>query len=279
VTANTPTDMLHWIPEPLTHAFMQRAFIGMALCAIACAFIGSHLVVRRMTFVGSALTHTLLPGVVAAWLLGISTYIGAGVAGLLTAGLVVLVGRRRESGEDAAIGVVQSALFALGIILMAQAQSWRDFTGLLFGSVLGIDDAELVLMASLCLLVVGVLIVIHKELEASALDDDYASMAGARPIILRLLLVALAGIAAASAVRLVGAMLTTAFLIVPAAGGVLLARSLSQVIFWSVSLSLIGGTSGLFVSYYYESIPAGAGMVMGCCLAFVLARLWRSWRG
>ena len=225
--------MLHWIPEPLTHAFMQRAFLGMALCAIACACIGSHLVVRRMTFVGSALTHTLLPGVVAAWLMGISTYIGAGIAGLVTAGLVVLVGRRRESGEDAAIGVVQSALFALGIILMAQAQSWRDFTGLLFGSVLGIDDAELVLMASLCLLVVGVLIVIHKELEASALDEDYASMAGARPTLMRLLLVALAGIAAASAVRLVGAMLTTAFLIVPAAGGVLLARSLSQAIFWS----------------------------------------------
>jgi manganese/iron transport system permease protein len=279
VTANTPIDMLHWIPEPLTHDFMLRAFLGMSLCAIACACIGSHLVVRRMTFVGSALTHTLLPGVVAAWLMGISTYIGAGVAALITAGLVILVGRRRESGEDAAIGVVQSALFAFGIILMAQAQSWRDFTGLLFGSVLGIDDAELILMASLCVLVVGVLIAIHKELEVSALDEDYASMAGARPTFLRLLLVALAGIAAASAVRLVGAMLTTAFLIVPAAGGVLLARSLSQAIFWSVTLSLLGGTAGLFVSYYYESIPAGAGMVMGCCLTFALARLWRAWRG
>lgn len=271
--------MPDWIAEPLSQDFMRRALLGLALCGVACAAIGAHLVVRRMTFVGSALTHTLLPGVVAAWLLGGSPYLGAVAAALATAALIALAGGRRETGEDAAIGVAQSALFALGVVLMARSQSWRDFTGLLFGTSLGIDDGELALMGALAALALAALALGHKGLEASALDEDYARMAGARPALLRLALVGLAGLAAASAVRLLGAMLTTALLIVPAAGGVLLARSLLGAMAWSALLALAGGAAGLLASYHLESLPSGAGMVLGCCAAFGLARLWRALRG
>lgn len=271
--------MPDWITEPLAQPFMRHALLGLALCGLACACIGAHLVVRRMTFIGSALTHTLLPGVVAAWLVGLSPYLGAVVAALATAVLIALAGGRRETGEDAAIGVAQSALFALGIVLMAQSQSWRDFTGLLFGTALGIDLADLALMATLASAALLALTLAHKELEASALDEDYARLAGIRPTLLRLALVGLAGLAAASAVRLLGAMLTTALLIVPAAGGVLLARSLLGAMVWSVMLALVGGAAGLLASYHLEALPAGAGMVLGCCLAFALARLWRALRG
>ena len=271
--------MPDWIAEPLGHEFMRRALLGLALCGVACACIGTHLVVRRMTFVGSALTHTLLPGVVAAWLLGLSPYLGAAVAALATAALIALAGGRRETGEDSAIGVAQSALFALGIVLMARSQSWRDFTGLLFGTALGIDTAELVLMAALAAVVAVALALSHRALEAAALDEDYARLAGLRPALLRLALVGLAGLAAASAVRLLGAMLTTALLIVPASAGALLARSLLGAIVWSVALAWIGGGAGLLASYHLESLPSGAGMVLGCCAAFGLARLWRALRG
>lgn len=271
--------MPDWILEPLSHEFMRRALLGLALCGVACAAIGTHLVVRRMTFVGSALTHTLLPGVVAAWLLGGSPYLGAVAAALVTAALIELAGGRRETGEDAAIGVAQSTLFALGVVLMARSQSWRDFTGLLFGTSLGIDGAELALMGGLAATVVATLTLGHRQLEAAALDEDYARLAGARPALLRLALVALAGLAAASAVRLLGAMLTTALLIVPAAGGVLLARSLLGAMLWSVALALVGGAAGLLASYHLEALPSGAGMVLGCCATFTLARLWRAIRG
>lgn len=271
--------MPDWIAEPLSHAFMRHAFLGLGLCGLACAAIGTHLVVRRMSFVGSALTHTLLPGVVAAWLLGLSPYLGALVAALATAALIALAGGRRETGEDAAIGVAQSALFALGVVLMARSQSWRDFTGLLFGTALGIDTPELVLMAALAAVVAVTLAFSHRALEASALDEEYARLAGLRPALLRLALVGLAGLAAASAVRLLGAMLTTALLIVPASAGALLARSLLGAIVWSVALAWVGGGLGLLASYHIEALPAGAGMVLGCCAAFAGARLWRALRG
>lgn len=271
--------MPDWIAEPLGHAFMRHAFLGLALCGLACASIGAHLVVRRMSFVGAALTHTLLPGIVAAWLLEVSPYLGAVAAALATAALIALAGGRRETGEDAAIGVAQSALFALGVVLMARSQSWRDFASLLFGTALGIDTPELVLMGVLAGAVVAALALSHRALEASALDEDYARLAGLRPAVLRLALVGLAGLAAASAVRLLGAMLTTALLIVPASAGVLLARSLAGAIAWSVAVAWIGGSVGLLASYHIESLPAGAGMVLGCCAAFALARVWRAVRG
>lgn len=271
--------MADWILEPFSHGFMQRAWLGTACCVVACACIGAHLVARRMTFVGSALTHTLLPGVVGAWLLGLSPHLGAVVSALGTAALIALAGGRRESGEDAAVGVAQSALFALGILLMAQAQSWRDFTGLLFGTALGISPGEVAMMAGLAAAVIGALVLGHRALEASALDEDYARLAGLRPALLRLALVALAGLAAAGAVRLLGAMLTAALLIVPAAAGLLLARSLAGAMAWAAGLALLGCTAGLLASYHLANLPSGAAMVMGCCVAFAGARLWRGRRG
>lgn len=271
--------MLEWITEPFSHGFMQRAWLGTACCAAACACLGTHLVARRMTFVGSALTHTLLPGVVAAWLLGMSPQLGAAAAALATAGLIALAGGRREAGEDAAVGVAQSALFALGIVLMAQAQSWRDFTGLLFGTALGIGPGETWGMAGTALAALAALAAGHRALEASALDEDYARLAGLRPALLRLGLVALAGLAAAAAVRLLGAMLTSALLIVPAAAGLLLARSLAGAMAWAAALALLGCTGGLLASYHLADLPSGAAMVGGCCLMFALARGWRALRG
>ena len=263
----------------LSHPFMQRALLAAALCGVACACIGTHLVARRMTFVGSALTHTLLPGIAAAFLLGLPTHLGALAAAAATAGLIALAGGRRGGGEDAAIGVAQSALFAAGVVLMASSGSWRDFGGMLFGSVLGVGEGDLAWTAVLAAGTVALLLAGHRALEASAVDEDYARAAGLRPALLRLGLVLLAGAAAASAVSLLGAMLTSALLIVPAAGGLLLGRSLAGAMLWASAIAVVGSAAGLLASYHVEALPSGAAMVAGCCAGFALARLWRALRG
>ena len=134
-------------------------------------------------------------------------------------------------------------------------------------------------LPALALAVLGALALGHRALEASALDEDYARLAGLRPALLRLGLVALAGVAAAGAVRLLGAMLTSALLIVPAAAGLLLARSLAGAMAWAAGIALLGCTAGLLASYHLSSLPSGAAMVMGCCGGFVVARAWRALRG
>jgi manganese/iron transport system permease protein len=270
------------MPDPtgaLGHPFMQRALVAALCCGVACACIGTHLVARRMTFVGSALTHTLLPGIAAAFLLGFSPYLGALGAAAVTAGLIALAGVRREGREDAAIGVAQSALFAAGVLIMARSGSWRDFGGMLFGSVLGVGEGDLAWTAALAAGTVATLLAGHRALEAAAVDEDYARGAGLRPELLRIGLVLLAGAAAASAVGLLGAMLTSALLIVPAAGGLLLGRSLAGAMAWASAIAATGVTAGLIASYHIEALPSGAAMVGGCCAGFALARAWRALRG
>ena len=243
--------MFDLLLEPLSEPFFVRALLAVALGGVTCACLGAYVVLRRMAFVSTALTHSILPGVVGALLLGFSPYLGALAAALLTAGGAAWLAARKGASEDSAIGVMLSVMFAAGVALMQQANSWRDFAGLLFG-----------------------LRVLHKELELASFDEEYASLLGARPGLMRVVLLALVALGAVSCVSLVGALLTTALFVIPAATGVLLGRTVPQVMAWGVGCALAGGVAGLYLSYYLPAVPSGAGIVLCCALPYLLARLF-----
>jgi len=139
--------MLEFLLEPLREPFFQRALLAVVLSGLTCACLGAYVVLRRMAFLSTALTHSILPGVVGAILLGLSPYVGALAAALLTAGGIAWLSARRGTSEDSAIGVMLSVMFAAGIALMSAAQAWRDFTGLLFGSVVSVGATDLLIIA------------------------------------------------------------------------------------------------------------------------------------
>ena len=266
--------MLDLLLEPLTEPFFVRALLAVALGGVTCACLGAYVVLRRMAFVSTALTHSILPGVVGALLLGFSPYLGALAAALLTAGGAAWLAARKGASEDSAIGVMLSVMFAAGVALMQQANSWRDFTGLLFGSVVAVGPDDLKVIAVTAAGVLFGLRVLHKELELASFDEEYASLLGARPGLMRVVLLALVALGAVSCVRLVGALLTTALLVIPAATGVLLGRTVPQVMAWGVGCALAGGVAGLYLSYYLPAVPSGAGIVLCCALPYLLARLF-----
>jgi ABC-type Mn2+/Zn2+ transport system permease subunit len=134
-----------------------------------------------MAFVSTALTHSILPGVVGALLLGLSPYLGALVAALLTAAGAAWLASRKGTSEDSAVGVMLSVMFAAGITLMQQANSWRDFAGLLFGSVVSVGGEDLLVIGVTAGIVLFGLRALHKELELASFDDEYAALLGARP--------------------------------------------------------------------------------------------------
>jgi len=117
-----------WLIEPLTQRFMQLALAGAVLISVSCATVGVYIVLRRMAFVGDALAHTALPGLVVAFLQGWSLFAGALVAGMLTALGIGWVARRGLVREDTAIGVLFTAMFALGILFMSRVRSFRDLS-------------------------------------------------------------------------------------------------------------------------------------------------------
>jgi len=246
---------------------MRRALLGILLASVNCGVLGAYVVTRRMAFVSTALTHTILPGVVFAWLRGFSPQWGALAAALLTALGVGGIAGGRELREDTAIGVVFSFMFALGVWLMTYGNSYRDFHGLLFGSALGVTGADLWMIAASTALILVLLALFHKELELSSYDEEYARFCGFHPKALRLLLLVLTALGTVSCVQIVGALLTTALLVTPAAAAVLVARTLPRVMALSACIGAAAGAGGLALSFYHP-MPAGAAVALLCSAFF-----------
>jgi ABC-type Mn2+/Zn2+ transport system permease subunit len=269
--------LLDILLEPWGYPFMQKAFLVASLASLNCASIGTYLVLRRMSFMGEALSHTILPGVVFAYLMGFQLFWGALGASLITACSVSFFVRKNHLREDSAIGVVLSAMLALGIAMMSYTQSFKDFTHILFGSILGVQGGDLWLISSITLLVLGLLYALHKELELSSFDATYAGLIGARPSALRTLLMVLIALSVVSAVKTVGTLLTTALLIIPAVTAQALARTLRGILILSNAFALGGSMIGLYISFYYP-IASGAAIVLSTTVFFILAYLYRSIR-
>jgi manganese/iron transport system permease protein len=157
--------MIEWLLEPLSFGFMRTGLAAAVLVGVTCAVLGTYVVLRRMAFIGDALAHTVLPGLVVAYLNSWNLFGGALVAGLLTALGIGWVSRRNTVREDTAIGVLFTAMFALGILLMSQARSFRDLSHMLFGNILGVRTLDLLLIVVVALLVLITLWLLHKELE------------------------------------------------------------------------------------------------------------------
>ena len=136
--------MLNWLIEPLQHGFMRQAMLASILVGLTCSSLGVYVVLRRMAFLGDAIAHTTLPGLVIAYLNRWSLLWGAIISAVVTALGIGWLSRNERLREDTAIGVVFSGMFALGIVMVSKAQSYRDFSQMLFGNVLGVTQADLI---------------------------------------------------------------------------------------------------------------------------------------
>ncbi|WP_269540559.1 metal ABC transporter permease [Cerasicoccus fimbriatus] len=269
---------MDWLTDPFEADFMQRALIAGVLAGVNCAVIGVYIVQRRMSFFGGALSHTVLPGMVFAFLRGVDIFWGALGAAMATAFGVGWLSRRREVGEDAAIGVVLSGMFALGVLMMSQVNSFRDFNALLFGSVLGVAPQDIWLGLGVTCLVLVAVTLINKEIELSSVDPEYSRVIGARPNRMRTLLLLLTALSVVTAVRVVGALMATALLITPAAAALVWARSVLSAMMVSVGIAVLSIVVGLVVSYHYDW-SSGAAIVLTATACFGVSWLARViWR-
>lgn len=271
-----------WLLEPWSIGFMRDA-LAAGLCAgLSCALLGVYVVYRRMSFAGEAMSHTTLPGLVLFQMKGWSLAMGALASNLLTAlGIGLLsagASRRRGIREDAAIGVVFTGMFALGVILMSMGGSWRDFSHLLLGNILSVTPTDLWFIAGTGVLIVAVLLAMHKELELSSYDATYADLIGIGSGRMRAVILVLIALAVVSGIQVAGVILTSALLITPAATAALFTRRLVPMMVLSVVISWAAVVLGLYLAYH-RNLPAGASIVAVATLSFVAAWLWRKLLG
>lgn len=258
-----------WLTEPFDYPFMRTALVAVVLVSLACATLGAYVVLRRLAFLGDALAHTAMPGLVVAYLLGWSLFGGALVAGIATALAIGWLARRGVLREDSAIGLVFTALFALGILLLSTTRSYRDLSHILFGNVLGVGGGDLVALGAVAAIVLVALAALHKELELASFDETHASVIGLDTNRLRQVLLVLLSLAVVSGIQAVGVVLTSALLVTPAATASLVARTLPGLMAWGLGVALASGIAGLYVSYY-ASVSSGASIVLASTACFGL---------
>jgi len=263
------------LTEPFRYAFMQHALLAAVLVGITCAVLGVHVVQRRMAFIGDALAHTTLPGLVVAHLFGWSLSLGGLGAALTTALFIGWASRRQAVREDTAIGVVFTGMFALGVLLMSRTRSYRDLTHMLFGNVLGVTTADLWFIGGVAVVVLFVLALFHKELELTAFDPTHAEVIGLRADLMRFLLLGLLALAVVTGIQTVGVILTSALLITPAATAALLTDRMPQRMLLGAILAIFCSITGLTLSYFLET-SSGAAIVLSSTAAFVVAFAARS---
>nr|MBN1229136.1 metal ABC transporter permease [Anaerolineae bacterium] len=248
------------------------------LAGIGCAVLGVYVVWRGMAFVGDAIAHTILPGIVVAFMLGINAFIGALAAAVITALGIGLLSRRSRLKEDTAIGVVFSGLFALGILLLSKTGSYQDLTHILFGNILGVSWGDFWGVTIVIFIVMAFVLVFYKELLVTSFDPGHALAIGLSPELIRYGLLLLIALTVVTAIQTVGVVLVIALLVTPAATASLLARELPHIMLLGIVFSILSTIAGLYISFYVN-VSSGASVVLALTAIFILVFLLAPGRG
>ncbi len=263
-----------WLLEPFQYSFMRQALLASTLIGAICSLLGVYVVLRRMAFMGDAFAHTTLPGLVVAYLNRWNLFFGAIVAAIITAMGIGWLSRREQLREDTAIGVLFSGMFALGIVLISTVRSYRDFSQMLFGNVLGVTSGDLAAIVVPGMIVVVCLLAFQKELMLTTVDPLHAQVIGLSSERMRYLLLILLALAVVTAIQAVGVVLTSALLVTPAATASLLTKHLNHMLILAVVFSICSSVIGLYASYYL-SVSSGGAIVLACTTLFGIVFVFR----
>lgn len=260
--------MVEWIIEPLEYGFAVRGLLAGLFAAASCAALSAFVVWRGMAFIGDAVAHSILPGIVLAFVFGFSLFLGALAAAFVTALGIGLLTRRQTIREDTAIGVIFTGLFALGVILLSRITSYRDLSHILLGNMLGVGAGDVITMAAIMCVVFIAISFFYKELLVTSFDAAHAKVIGLSPEIIRYGLLFLIALTVVAGIQTVGVVLVLALLITPAATASLITKRLHITIFISEIVAIISSLTGFYVSYYLN-LASGASIVLVLSVIFV----------
>ena len=261
--------------EPLQYAFMQRSLAVAVLTGVLCAVVGSYLMVQRLAMLGDAISHSVLAGLAVAFMLGTNIFVGAFIAGVLSTGAINLIRTRSPVKEDAAMGIVLSAFFALGITLitLVQKDNKIDLNHFLFGNILAVTGDDVRDTAIIAILILAVTVLLYKELHFYTFDKLGAQAVGLPVNLLDLGLTLAIALTIVASMKAVGVVLVLSMLITPPATAYLLVPRLHQVMLLGASVGTIASISGMYLSYFYN-LPSGPAIVLVASGLFLLALLF-----
>ncbi len=263
-----------WLIEPCRFAFFLRALVVATAVGAACGVIGVFVTMRRMSYVGHGLAHAAFGGAVVAYLTHRNFYLGVGgwvVAAML---VITLVMRQRRIPADAAIGIVTTASFALGVAMLSRVEPvTRNLEAVLFGQVLGVTPRDVAVTVCGVLVILSLVASQYKALVATTFDRDAAAVLGIRTTRAELLYALLLAAVVILGMRVIGVTMLAAALVIPAMTARLLTDQFRTLIVCAPIAGALGAVLGLYVSYYLD-VAAGAAIVLTNTAGFAVAWGW-----
>ncbi|MGD9696563.1 MAG: zinc ABC transporter permease AztB [Thermoleophilia bacterium] len=255
--------------------FMQRALLAGCLVALACAVVGTFVVLRGLAFIGDALAHGVLPGIAGAILLSLPGMLGAAVGAAVMIGGVTLVRRRSRLSGDTAIGLLFVGMLALGVVIVSRSDSFTgDLTRILFGEVLGIQWSDIWWQLGAALLVAAVAAVCARPFLLLSFDAEQTRAAGFSAALYDWLMLAMVAVTVIVSFQTVGTLLVFGMLVAPPATAALVARRIGAMMLGAAAVGVVSVWAGLLLSYHYD-LAAGATIVLvevGTFFAALIAR-------
>lgn len=263
--------MIDEVLRPFEFEFFRNGLITATFAGALCGLVGVYVVLKGMSYIGHGLSHAIFGGYAASALLGINYVFGAGVWGVASALMINRVTRRRTIGADAAIGVVTTASFALGLVLFSVfGRRGRSFDAALFGSILGVDRADVIAIIALTVVVAGVVFFGYRQLLFTTFDPDVAEASGVRVAWVDAMLMLVLATSILATMQVLGVTLIAATLVIPATVARLLTDSFSHMLFVATAVGAASGFIGMNLSYHLD-IQSGPSIVLVGATLFTVA--------
>ncbi|MEO0497159.1 MAG: metal ABC transporter permease [Pseudomonadota bacterium] len=262
--------MLTTLLEPFTYEYMRNAMVVGALVASVCAFLSAFLMLKGWSLIGDALSHSVVPGVAGAYMLGLPFALGAFLSGGLAALAMLFIGSRTELKQDAVIGMIFTGFFGIGLFMVSLNPTAVDVQTIILGNILAItptDTLQLLIIGSVCMVA---LVLKWRDLMVVFFDENHARTVGLNPTWLKLLFFTLLSAATVAALQTVGAFLVIALVVTPGATAYLLSDKFPRVIAIAVVIGAGSAFFGAYISYFLNGATGGV-IICVQTLAFLLA--------
>ncbi|HCP80796.1 MAG TPA: hypothetical protein DIT67_04110 [Octadecabacter sp.] len=259
-----------YLLEPFTYTFMLNAMFVSALVGAVCAFLSCYLMLKGWSLIGDALSHSIVPGVAGAYMLGLPFALGAFLSGGLAASAMLFLNQRTGLKEDAIIGLIFTSFFGLGLFMVSVSPVAVDVQTIILGNILAITPSDTIQLAIIGVVCLVVLLVKWKDLMVAFFDENHARSIGLRPERLRFMFFVLLSAACVAALQTVGAFLVIAMVITPGATAYLLTDRFPRLLVISVAIGSLSSFTGAYISYFLNGATGGVIICLQTAL-FVLA--------
>ena len=266
--------MIETLLQPFSYGYMINAIWVSALVGGVCAFLSAYLMLKGWSLIGDALSHSIVPGVAGAYMLGLPFSIGAFFSGGLAAGAMLFLTQRTKLKEDAVIGLIFTAFFGLGLFMISLSPTSVNIQTIVMGNILAVTPEDTLQLVIIAVVTLAVMLVIWKDLMVTFFDESHARSIGLNPRLLRVIFFTLLSACTVAAMQTVGAFLVIAMVVTPGATAYLLTDRFPRLILIAIAVGALSSLVGAYISFFLDGATGGVIVVLQTAVflsAFVFA--------